>query len=128
MNEKFLANINSLKQYYNYAYEYLLLFEEINEEIINEYLNDWKRKRAENMAQLCFTMLHHAKNGNMMPSVIGDIRRFDKILMGFEPHIILETYCSCSKLRKSPSQVPQGCNIGEIIFAIRNSPFIENII
>jgi hypothetical protein len=80
--------------YYEKAKEYLLSFDEITPEILDEYtLEDaWRNRKPDNINKLFKSLLHHAKNRQQMPNSIGEIEELSTILFEFNYQEIINKY------------------------------------
>lgn len=74
------------------AREYLLSFEEVNEEILERHLEHWRTRKLNSIGELLFAVLDSAKNRGAMPNYIGDIRHLKPFLFNFEAKDIVEIY------------------------------------
>jgi hypothetical protein len=79
-------------EYYNKAKNYLLSFDDINDEILKIQLDEWKSRKPKNLNELFRAFLIHAQNRQSMPNSIGNIDELSDILFNFNHLKILEKY------------------------------------
>lgn len=80
------------KDYPQHAREYLLSFPNINKDILDKQLNNWKLKKPKNMPQLYKAFLSHVPNRQGMGNSIGAIDALKGILYNFNPKQVLQHY------------------------------------
>ena len=74
------------------ARKYLLSFDGVTNEILDEHLTHWKNGRQDSLAGIYRKLVHHAKNRQGMPNTIGDISRLEGVLFGFNPKKVAKEY------------------------------------
>ena len=80
--------------YYNEAIDYLLTFDGITKDVLDEYTNKekWKSRKPNDMKELFKRFLHHAKNKQGMPNSIGNVGKLSEILFNFNHNKIIAEY------------------------------------
>jgi|GEM_PF-1343071 len=86
------------KEIFNKAKEYLLSFHEINEEILNNHLNEWKNKKPKDLKELFEKMCFHSQNRRDMPNSIGDINKISSFVYYWDYKQVNKNYDSWEKL------------------------------
>lgn len=79
-------------EYYNKAKAYLLSFDSVTEQMLEDHIGDWQKRKPLTIKELFKAFLVHAQNRQGMPNSIGDIERLSKILFGFDHVKIGKTY------------------------------------
>lgn len=79
-------------EYYNKAKEYLLSFDLITNDILNEHLNEWQNRSPKSMNALFKAFLNHAQNRQGMPNSIGDIDKLSGVLFEFDHLKVIQNY------------------------------------
>jgi len=85
-------------EYYNKARAYLLSFDVVTEEMLEDHINEWQRRKPESMKELFKAFLVHAQNRQGMPNSIGNIQNLSKLLYGFDHIKVAKTYCDWEAL------------------------------
>ena len=74
------------------ARKYLLSFDGVTDEILDDHLTHWKDGRQDTLSRIYQKFIHHAKNRQGMPNTIGDISRLEGVLFGFNPKKVAKIY------------------------------------
>lgn len=74
---------------YSEARKYLLDFDEINEDILEKHLDNYKIGAATSIEELLKKILNSVKNKQAMPNTIGDIDKLGPYLCDFNPKQII---------------------------------------
>ncbi|MEM3502939.1 MAG: hypothetical protein QXJ62_03105 [Nitrososphaeria archaeon] len=92
--EKKVSNEKSVifKKIYDEAYSYLLSFNEINKQMIEKHLKDWKINKVKSMSDVYLRMLKSIINKQGMPNSIGNIEDLRTFLENFNPRRVLKKY------------------------------------
>ncbi|MFA5364589.1 MAG: hypothetical protein WC325_05340 [Candidatus Bathyarchaeia archaeon] len=85
-------NVSEQKMIFIMAEKYLLSFEGIDHDILNNHLDEWKDSAPESMEDLFFGMLDSIKNRQGMPNFIGEIEELRSVLHDFDVNTIIEEY------------------------------------
>jgi hypothetical protein len=86
------------REYLAAAKDYLLSFDEVNEQMIDRHLSEWKERKPTSLNGLFRAFIMHAQNRQGMPNAIGDIDKLSDILFDFNPSDILSKYASWGDL------------------------------
>lgn len=78
--------------YYNKAKAYLLSFDRVTAEMLEEHINEWQNRKPETIEALFKAFLLHAQNRQGMPNSIGDIQKLSELLFDFNHTKVAETY------------------------------------
>lgn len=76
------------------ARAYLLSLPDVTEQILDAHLKNWEHLRKDSIPALYETLLHHAKNRQGMPNIIGDVARLRGIFFDFDPNEVAAKYKS----------------------------------
>lgn len=79
-------------EYYNKAKAYLLTFDLVTEEMLEDHINEWQKRRPATIKALFKALLLHAQNRQGMPRSIGDIENLSKLLFGFDHIKVAKAY------------------------------------
>ena len=71
-------------EYYNRAKDYLLSFDLVTEEMLENHINEWQKGKPKTIKELFKALLVHAQNRQGMPNSIGDIERLSNLLFEFD--------------------------------------------
>lgn len=82
------------KKIYDEAYNYLLSFDEINKQIIEKHLKNWKIKKVNSMNDVYLRMLKSLRNKQGMPNSIGNVEDLKPFLENFNTKRVLKKYGS----------------------------------
>lgn len=77
---------------YSEARKYLLDFDEINEDILEKHLDNYKIGAATSIEELLKKILNSVKNKQAMPNTIGDIDKLGPYLCDFNPKQIITVF------------------------------------
>jgi hypothetical protein len=80
------------QEIFNEARRYLLSFSDINDEVLNEHLDEWKNTKLNSIRDVFYGILNAVKNRQGMPNAIGEIDRLRKVLFDFSPIDVVDTY------------------------------------
>jgi len=97
-------SVEEYQRIYDEAFEYLLEFEEVDQELILDHLNDYDEKAADSIEELYYGLLVSAQNRQAMPNSIGDISQLEDLLYGFDPKNVVEQYTSWEDFFKQVEQ------------------------
>lgn len=86
-----MTNQNNIR-IYKIAWDYLLSFDQITEEMIDAHLKEWQLRKPDNMRDLFRAMIMHAQNRRGMDKSIGDIDRLSNFLFEFDPYQVAGCY------------------------------------
>ncbi|MCA9896616.1 MAG: hypothetical protein H6654_14665 [Ardenticatenaceae bacterium] len=81
-------------EYVKEARNYLLSFDDVNENILDAQLHEWKERKPTNLEDLFRAFLLHAQNRQGMPNSVGDISNLSSVLCDFQPKKVGEIYSS----------------------------------
>ncbi len=71
-------------EYYNEARAYLLSFDLVISDMLDDHLNEWKHRKPNSISGLFKAFLLYAQNRQGMPNSIGDLEKLSPILFGFD--------------------------------------------
>lgn len=74
------------------ARAYLLSFDGVTTQILDDHLHNWKLLRRDSIPGLYRALLFHAKNRQGMPNSIGDVARLQGVFFNFDPGQVLQHY------------------------------------
>jgi len=77
---------------YDEAYNYLLSFKEVNEDMIKRHLDEWKLTKPHTFEDLLLRMFMAISNKQGMPKTIGKIENLRPYLEDFDPKRIIKKY------------------------------------
>lgn len=98
-------------EYYNKAKSYLLSFDQVTAEMLEDHINEWQIRKPETIKDLFTAFLVHAQNRQGMPNSIGNIQNLSKLLFGFDHIKVAKVYSDWAVLFdaiKSSSYQPPG--------------------
>lgn len=79
-------------EYYNKAKAYLLTFDLVTEEMLEDHINEWQKRKPSTIQDLFKAFLLHVQNRQGMPNSIGDIENLSKLLFGFDHIKVANAY------------------------------------
>lgn len=82
------------KKIYDEAYNYLLSFDEINKQIIEKQLKNWKVNKVNSINDVYLRMLKSIRDKQGMPNSIGNVENLKPFLENFNPKRVLKRYGS----------------------------------
>ena len=91
-------------EYYNRARQYLLSFDSVTSDILEDHINEWKTKKPRSIAGLFKAFLVHAQNRQGMPNSIGSIEKLSTVLFDFDHIKVNEKYHDWESLFDAISQ------------------------
>src|SRR5574343_1606738 len=80
------------------ARKYLLSFENVDDQLIDSHLQNWKSQMKVETSDIFKTLLQHAKNRQSMPNTIGGIEKLAAVLYDFDARKVASTYSSHTDL------------------------------
>ena len=103
-------------EYYRKAKAYLLTFDLVTEEMLEDQINEWQKRKPETIKDIFKALLLHAQNRQGMPNSIGDIENLSKFLFDFDHIKVAKAYSEWSVLFdviKESSYSPPGRMVKE---------------
>jgi hypothetical protein len=79
---------------YEEAYDYLLSFEDVDKDLIDKHLENWKNGEPKNLEKIYWQMLRTSYNRQGMKNSIGELNQLETVLKRFNPHNVEEAYNS----------------------------------
>jgi len=77
---------------YGEARKYLLTFNNVNEPLLDKYLDKWKQNVPKSIEDLLEGMLNSVKNRRNMSNTIGNVENLRQCLCGFKPDQIIAEF------------------------------------
>lgn len=113
-----------LKLIYNYAFTYLLSFQDITPDMIDAHLYIYIDKDPRNLNDCYSRMLESAKNTAGMPNSIGDLANIRKTLLNFNPRAVRKKFSDDWKLLFR--EIRDNCTIpGRMLISKKNSYWVR---
>lgn len=82
------------RRIYEEARTYLLTFKDVDQPLLNRYLDEWQENSPESIEDLLEGLLSSASNKQGMPNTIGKVENLKTILCDFNPTKILKEFDS----------------------------------
>lgn len=80
------------------ARKYLLSLDNVDDQLIDCHLQNWKKQKKNTTRGIYQTFLQHAKNRQSMPNTIGDIEKLATVLFNFDAKKVVKTYATHTDL------------------------------
>lgn len=80
------------QEVFDEAYQYLLEFDPVDEELIEKYLSHWERGEPEDLSDIYRGMLVSGQERQGVGNAIGDIEQLGQFTNGFDPHWTADEY------------------------------------
>lgn len=88
-----MLNVEKEKELFHFAYEYILNFEKVNEEILSNEITFPELPKPKTINELFLRMLNHSQNKRNMPNTIGNFQEdLEDVLFGFDPKKVRKKY------------------------------------
>ena len=111
---------NHYQKIFELGKQYLLNFEEVNNDLLNKHLELGEKEKPKSINELFRRLLESLSNRRNMPQNIGDIDKLEHVLHSFNPKRIVEEYGDSWKILFQ--RIKNECNPkGKMVLTKKNS-------